>query len=130
MASGVIDEDIEGLFTLDYLTGELQCWVLYTRAPNPAFGGVFKHNVLQDLGVQQGKGKPNYVMVTGQANFQRGAGAMAPAGTVVYVADGNTGNFAAYTIFWNRTAARSLQAHQGPFTLLATGKARTLEIRE
>jgi hypothetical protein len=130
MATGWIEEDIEGLFTLDFLRGDLQGWVLYTRSPQPFFGGTFRHNVIADLGVQQGK-KPNYVMVTGQANFQRGAGAMTPATTVIYVADGNTGNFAAYTVMWNRNASRGLQPMQNnPFTLIATGKARAVEIRE
>lgn len=128
MATGPIDSDIEGLFILDYLTGELQCYVLNPR--NGQFGGMFKHNVIADLGVQEGK-NPNYVMVTGQAAFRRGTAMQgAPAGCAVYVADANTGNFAAYTIMFNQTMLRSGAAQQGPFTLLQTGKARTLELRE
>jgi len=127
MATGPIDSDVEGLFTLDYLTGELQCWVIYPRMGK--IGGRFKHNVIADLGVQQGK-NPNYAMVTGQTNFTRGAAQTTPAGCVVYVADANTGNFAAYTIFWNRTMYRANSAQTGAFTLLDAGKARSLEIRE
>jgi len=127
MATGVIDTDVEGLFVLDYLTGELQCYVLYPRIGQ--FGGVFKHNVIADLGVQQGK-EPNFVMVTGQALFTRGAATATPAGCVVYVADANTGNFAAYTIMWNRTMFRANAPQQGTFTLLQVGKARTVGIRE
>jgi hypothetical protein len=127
MATGPIDSDVEGLFILDYLTGELHCYVMYPRMGK--FGGVFKHNVIADLGVQQGK-NPNYVMVTGQAAFQRGTSAQTPAACVVYVADANTGNFAAYTIFFDRTRFRANMAQQGAFQLLDVGKARTLEIRE
>jgi len=86
---------------------------------------VFKYNVLQDLGVQQGK-KPNYVMVTGNANFQVPGTSMC----AVYVADANTGNFAAYMLPWNRTQARSGAPQSGPFVLLDVGKARQIEIRE
>ncbi len=129
MATGLIDTDIEGLFTLDYLTGDLKCWVLNPRAPQMGWVGAFQHNVIADLGVQQGK-DPNYVMVTGQANFQRGGATTSPASCAVYVGDANTGNFAAYTIMWNRTAARSGTLQQGMFTPLLSGKARTLEIRD
>ena len=127
MATGPIDADVEGLFILDYLTGELQCHVIYPR--NGTFGGVFRYNVLQDLGVQQGK-KPDYVMVTGAADFQRGGAASSPAMCAVYVADANTGNFAAYSLMWNRTMYRGGAPQQGTFVPLGVGKARTIEIRE
>jgi hypothetical protein len=127
MATGPVDSDVEGLFTLDYLTGDLQCWVLYPRAGT--FGGHFRHNVISDLGVERGK-NPNYVIVTGQADFQRGGTAATPALSAVYVADANTGNFAAYGLMWNRTLARSNTPQRGAFVLLGTGKARDLEIRQ
>jgi hypothetical protein len=129
MATGLIDTDVEGLFTLDYLTGDLKCWVLNPRAPQVGWVGAFQHNVIADLGVQQGK-DPSYVMVTGQANFQRGGAATSPASCAVYVADANTGNFAAYTIMWNRTLARAGTLQTGMFTPILSGKARTLEIRD
>ncbi len=129
MATGYIDTDIEGLFTLDYLTGDLKCWVLNPRAPQVGWAGGFQHNVIGDLGVQQGK-DPNYVMVTGQASFQRGGATQSPASCAVYVADANTGNFAAYTVMWNRTLGKTGTLQQGPFTRILVGKARTLEIRD
>jgi hypothetical protein len=129
MATAWIDNEIEGLFTLDYLTGDLKCWVMNPRNPSLGWTGGFQHNVIADLGVQQGK-EPNYVMVTGQANFVRGGAQTTPANSVVYVADANTGNFAAYTIYWNQTMGRTGALQQGPFQRIATGKARTLEIRD
>jgi len=122
MATGPIDGDIEALFMLDYLTGELTCSVIHTRTAQ--FFTQFKYNVIQDLGVQQGK-QPDYVMVTGQAAFVGRTGGNSPASTVVYVADGNTGNFAAYGIVWNRTIAQS-GAPTGAFTPLGKGMARAL----
>jgi hypothetical protein len=127
MATGLVDEEAEGVFILDFLTGELQCYVINPRTYQ--WGGMFKYNVISDLGVQQGK-DPNYVMVTGQTQFQRGTGVATPAMCVVYVMDANTGNFAAYGLAWNRTMARGPQVQAGSLTLLQQGKARTLEIRE
>lgn len=134
MATGMIDNDIEGVFMLDFLTGELQCRVLYPHRVGQypqlgGFPGQFKYNVIADLGVQAGK-KPDYVMVTGSASFTRGAAANSPAGCVVYVADANTGNFAAYTIMFNRTMYRGGGPQQGTFTLLGAGKAREVVIRD
>lgn len=128
MATGPVDTDVEGLFTLDFLTGQLQGRVIYPHRQGQ-FGGLFTYNVIADLGVQAGK-KPDYVMVTGQANFTRGAAANTPAGCVIYVADANTGNFAAYTIMFNRTAYRAGAPQQGTFTLLGVGKAREIAVRD
>jgi len=129
MATGPIDSDVEGLFLLDFLTGELQCRVIYPHRQGQ-MGGVFKYNVIADLGVQAGK-KPDYVLVTGGANFTRGTGANTPASCVVYVADANTGNFAAYGIMFNRTMFRTGAAPlPGSFALLAAGKAREVVIRD
>ena len=127
MATGLVDEESEGVFILDYLTGDLQCYVINPRTF--LWGGMFKSNVIQDLGVQQGK-DPNYVMVTGQTQFLRGTGVQAPAMCVVYVLDANTGNFAAYGLAWNKTMARGPQVQTDTLRLLQTGKARTLEIRQ
>ena len=68
MATGLVDEEAEGVFILDYLTGDVQCYVINPRTYQ--WGGMFKYNVINDLGVQQGK-DPNYVMVTGQTQFLR-----------------------------------------------------------
>lgn len=48
MATCWMDAEIEGLFTLDCLTGDLQCFVI-----NPKLGGIgaaFHHNIIGDLG--------------------------------------------------------------------------------
>lgn len=134
MATGMIDDDIEGLFILDHLTGDLMCWAIYPKANNvnypiAQFPAQFKRNIVQDLGVEQGK-KPNYVMVTGGAQFVRGGGLLTPAGCVVYVADANTGNVAAYSLAWNRNAARGMQPQVNTFQLLTAQKARNLQLRE
>ena len=128
MATGYIDEEVEGVFILDYLKGDFQCYVINPRYPTQ-WSGLFKYNVIRDLGIEQGK-DPNYVMVTGHAQFIRGTGVQTPAATVVYVMDANSGHFAAYGLAWNRTMARGPNVQTGTLTLLQQGKARTLEIRQ
>ncbi len=128
IATGPIAEGVEGLFMLDFLTGELNCAVINPRTG--ALGGMYKYNVVADLGVQQGK-KPSYLMVTGMADFRYGGATnVRPAESVVYVADANTGKWAAYMLPWNRTAASFNAAQVSPLVLLGKGAARTLEINE
>ena len=125
IATGDISDGVEGIFFLDFLTGELQCHVLNPRTG--ALGGMFKHNVVADLGIERGK-KPQYLMVTGRASF-RGSG-VRPADSVVYVVDGNTGNFAAYILPWNRQAVNVGVVQANPMKLIGKGRARSLEIVE
>jgi hypothetical protein len=125
IATGLIDEG-EGLFVLDYVTGDLFCFVLNPRA-NSKFNARYHANVVSVLGVEQGK-KPNFVMVTGGMDFLRGAALARPGNCVVYVADTITGNFAAWGVPWNRTSAQQGRPQQGALVLLDVGKARNLEV--
>lgn len=132
VATGLVDEEAEGLFTLDFVTGELSCFVIYTKgALAQQLGAVFKTNVAAALGgVQQGK-KPHYLMVTGKANFLRGgATAVRPAMCVCYVVDTNSGKWVAYGIRWNPTSAARGMRQQDEMVPLATGNVRSGAIRE
>lgn len=126
MSTGPVDGEIEGLFILDFLTGELQCFVLNNRA-QPS--GWFKRNVIADLGADTTK-EPSYLMVTGAANFRGAGGNSRPAQCVCYVCDANTGNYAAYSFPWNSAAANVRQVQAAPMLLLSSGKARNVELRE
>lgn len=126
IATGPIDGEVEGLFILDFLTGELQCLVVNSRTGQ--LGGLFKHNVALDLGVEQGK-QPKYIMVTGMANFRTAsAGNIRPAASIVYVADSNTGNYAAYSLPWNRQAQQVNVAQFNPMVLIGAGSARQVAV--
>ncbi len=92
-------------------------------------GGMFKHNVVADLGVERGK-KPSYLMVTGRAAFRVRAGGFRPADSLVYVVDANTGNFAAYALPWSNQAATQGVGQVAPMKLMGKGKARSVEIQE
>ena len=124
MATGSIDDNTEGVFILDFLTGELQCAVMNYRSGE--IFGAFKRNIAQDLPVDRTK-DPSYLMVTAVTSFPRGSGPQ-PAQCVVWVLDTNTGQFAGYGFPWNRTSAVSGRLQSGTLTMLDGGSARTAAI--
>ena len=131
-ATGPIDDKIEGLFTLDFLTGQLQCAVLYTYGPGAKeFGAIYQANVAADMGLEQTR-KPSYLLLTGLADFSRGSGSGAnrPGASVVYVVDANTGNFASYGVPWNPAKVSRGTAQGGALIPLASGTARMSAVRE
>jgi hypothetical protein len=77
IATGHIDEEIEGLFTLDFVTGDLQCFVLNSRTG--AMAGRFMINVndAKIFGAKRGK-KPNFLMTTGAFNGGASSGGAKP----------------------------------------------------
>ena len=125
IATGPIDESTEGLFVLDFLTGELQCAVLNPHTMQ--LGGLYRHNVIMDLGVEQNK-QSRYLMVTGAINARVSGGRIRPAQSIVYVADTTTGRFAAYMLPWDRAAASYNFAQANPMILLGKGAARKIQI--
>jgi hypothetical protein len=126
MATGIIDEGTEGVFVLDFLTGDLQCWVINPRLGK--FTNAFKTNVIADLGIEQGK-TPDYVMTVGVADF-RGGPSSALARSVVYVADGNTGNVACYAVPWTRAAANAGAPQAGALQRVERWQARLVAIQQ
>jgi hypothetical protein len=126
LATGMIDEGTEGVFVLDFLTGDLQCWVINPRLGT--FASMFKINVIADLGIEQGKGV-DYVMSAGTVDF-RGPQGTQMGRSVIYVADGNTGNVACYAVPWNRQAVAGGAPQAGPLMRVAVGKARMVAIQE
>jgi hypothetical protein len=124
IATGHVDEDVEGLFTLDFLTGDLQCFVINPRTGG--FGGRFKTNVANVLSVEKGK-KPSYLLATGQINVAGGYGGGRPAASLCYVVDANTGEVAAFTFPWAKAATSAGQPQIGEMRVVGTPwKARNL----
>ncbi len=127
IATGPIDEGVEGLFILDYITGELTCQVL-----NPRFGtlaGLYKRNVSQDLGVEQGK-QPKYLIVTGRLEVRQNISNVKPANSIVYVADANTGRYVAYLLPWNKAAFQQNVAQANELIPIGKGSARNIEVEK
>lgn len=128
IATGPIDSDVEGLFTLDYLTGDLQCFVVNPRFGN--LGGWFKTNIASALTPERGK-KPNYLVATGALNVKSGVtGNFRPAGCICYVADANTGEVAAYSFPWSQNNSSSGVAQASDMKLIYKWKARSLNLEQ
>lgn len=126
--TGPIDEDgTEGVFLLDYTTGDLTCWVINPRTGT--FGAGFKRNVVADLKVEKGK-KPSFVMATGIVNWKGVGGLQRPANSVCYVCDANTGRFGAYVVPWTTGAAAVGALQINELKLLTVGEARGVEVRK
>lgn len=127
LATGPIDEGVEGLFILDYITGELTCQVL-----NPRYGtlaGLYKRTVSRDLGVEQGK-QPKYLMVTGQIEIRQNISNVKPANSILYVADANTGRYVAYILPWNKAAFNQNVAQANELIPFASGSARNVVVEK
>jgi len=103
VCTGQVDEDAEGFFTLDYLTGDLKGWVYYPRMA--AFGGLFATNVIQYLG-PPGK-NPEYLLISGGALPAASGSNVRAASSLLYVVDVKLGSFVAFTIPWNRSMENS-----------------------
>ena len=128
MATGPISDGVEGVFFLDFLTGDIRCQVINPRTVG--LGGAFYHNVATDLGVEKAK-KQSFLLCTGVANLRTTSGSnFGFADSVVYVADSNTGNWAAYLLPWSKNMMSNNVPIVGRFQLIGTGKARELTKRD
>ena len=121
VATGAIDEGVEGIFVLDFISGDLTCGVLNPRTGQ--LGGMFKRNVVPDLGVAQGK-QPKYLMTTGIFSAPAGGSNTRPAQSIVYVADSTTGRYMGYTLPWNSQLLNSNVAQIQPMVPIGGGSAR------
>jgi hypothetical protein len=106
IATGPVDEDVEAIYFLDFLTGDLRALVMGKNAGQ--FCGFFTINVAEHLGIDPGN-NPHYLMVTGNVNLRRGGARMQPSQAVVYVAEATSGKVGAYAIPWNPSMAATGQ---------------------
>jgi hypothetical protein len=123
-----IDEDGEGVFFLDYLTGELKGAAL--NPSNGKFTVVFGVNVATTLGVDITK-NPKYLLVSGTANFRRAVNTQQMGSSVLYVAELSSGKVAAYGIPWNPRARTAAVSAPVPVTLapLDVYQFRNVQVR-
>ena len=126
IATGQVSDELEGVFFLDTLSGDLQCTVFSMQAGS--FNSLFRANVLKDLQLEATK-KPDYLMVTGQiranSRIARNFGY-----SIVYVAEANSGRFAAYAVPWQKNADSAGRPQTGDLVLLDVENVRTAAIRE
>lgn len=118
IATGWITDSIEGVFVLDHLTGNLQCWVMNSRSGD--IGAVYRTNVTAALGLQTGT-EADYVIATGRfdmTNFRKGS--LRYANCICYVGESNTGKIVGYSFAYDATTGARGQAQAGEMELVAT----------
>ncbi len=125
IATGPVDEKAEAVYFLDFLTGDLRAAVLNQYGKFTAF---YEYNIAADLGVEQSK-NPRYLMVTGINDIRQGVARIRPSRSVVYVAEINSGNVAAYAIPWSSNSWSTGQIVKANLMPLDAAKFRTAAVR-
>jgi hypothetical protein len=150
MATGFVDDGVEAVYFLDFLTGSLNAAVLSNQTPR--FQALYGTNVNADLAnmiqarsqnltqtnMQRRKQglpplpaiqmpqNPNYLMVTGAVDIRRGASArVRPAAAALYVAETTTGMLLVYLIPWEQTAHQADRPSGGTINLLTAEQVTT-----
>lgn len=122
VCSTPVGDGMEGLFLLDFETGDISGGVLNQNTAKFTVG--YRYNVLKDLGFKAGKVKnPKFLLVPGQVNFM-GPRANQLAQSVLYVTDVSTGVTAAYGVPWTISAATAASAGVNPLMLLDVVRPR------
>lgn len=122
LATGLIDGNVEGLWVLDHLTGNLQCWMLSPRTGQ--VGAIYRANVAVDLATGKA-GDSELMMVTGNFFWDGGnLGNEVPGQSICYVADAKTGNVVGYGVTYNRQNIKRGNMQGGPLRIVCQGKAR------
>ncbi|MBN1590536.1 MAG: hypothetical protein JW888_13560 [Pirellulales bacterium] len=127
VATGMVDDGVEAIYFLDFLTGDLKARVLSKQIP-PRFNAFYERNILRDFGVDPTK-NPRYLMVTGLNDLRRGGSRLRPSVGVCYVVEITTGRVAAYAIPWDAQSHASGQMSSGEIILLDVNQFRTAAIR-
>ncbi|MCY2968204.1 MAG: hypothetical protein NT069_32000 [Planctomycetota bacterium] len=94
-AAGIADP-IDGVFILDFLTGQLRGAVL-NRATGQ-FTSFYLIDLTKEFGITGG-GKPKYAVATGNGQLNNQGGVNLASG-VIYIAEATTGKCLAYTFPW------------------------------
>jgi hypothetical protein len=111
MATGPVDAEVEAVYLLDFLTGDLKAVVL-GKQPG-TWTGFFEINVANDMGIDS-RQNPKFMLVTGLCNLRRGGGTrLQPSSAMCYVAEVTSGKVAAYTIPWSPSQYAAGQPQSG-----------------
>ena len=126
IATGLVDDSVEALYFLDFLTGDMRAAVINPKTGK--FNSFFTRNIAADFG---GAGRNSgYLMVTGSVDMPRGTANFQYADSIVYVAEAGTGQVAAYTIPWNSSLQAAGKPQYGEFQPLDVQQFRTAFVRD
>jgi hypothetical protein len=126
IATGPIATDVEAVYILDYLTGDLRAAVL--NVGNGHFMSFFEKNITEDLAGAAGSKNPRYLMVTGAADLRKSGNNMMGS-SVVYVAEFTSGQIAAFGIHWQPSQSQKAELFKDELFLLDKFKFRSAAIR-
>lgn len=126
IATGFVEPNLEALYFLDFLTGDLRAAVVSRRTGE--FVAFFEKNLQADF-QQMGK-NPKFLMVTGVADLPRGRAATQIGQSLIYVAEASSGQVNAYALPWNASLNTAGKPQRGTFILLAGGSFRTTFVRD
>jgi hypothetical protein len=123
MATVPLDDSVEAVCFLDFLTGNLGAAVLSKQ--QYTFNGFYACNVNKDLGVKVNN-NPRYMLVSGNADLRRmGGTARSPSKSVIYVAEITSGKVAAYYMPWSQALHVGGAPFQTSFILMDVTKFRS-----
>ena len=94
---------IDGVFTLDFLTGDLKGAVV-SLVPGAGFTSYYQRNIVADFGLDP-KTEGKYAICTGNAQLQGRQGATFASG-VVYISELNSGKVICYAFPYKDNAPR------------------------
>lgn len=126
IATGRVDDDMEAIYFLDFLTGDLKAAVISPR--NGKFTSLFSYNIAGDFATRGGGAR--YLMVTGLTQIPRGRAGFQYADSSVYIAEASTGKVAAYTIPWNSSLHAAGKRQTGTLQPLDMIPMRTAFVRD
>jgi hypothetical protein len=126
IATGQMDDSIEALYFLDFLTGDLRATVISRRTGT--FSGFFQYNVMADF--DQVADQPRFLMVTGAADIPRGRGATQIGKSLIYIAEATSGQVFAYALPFNSTLNAAGQGQVGGFIRVGGGSFRDAFVRD
>ncbi|MEQ8847259.1 hypothetical protein [Botrimarina sp.] len=127
VATGLVADDVEGLFFLDFLTGDLKGAVINRRGPG--FNGYFTYNIAADFNVGNVQ-NPKYLMVTGLARDLQTGGAGRMGRSVLYVVEATSGQAVVYGLPWNPSMYSANKPQRGTFIPIARAMLRTEFVRD
>ncbi|MDZ4820117.1 MAG: hypothetical protein SGJ20_14210 [Planctomycetota bacterium] len=125
MCTGEVEMGLEGVFTLDFLTGELTGFVV--SLTNSKFTTFYKTNVLTDMGGDVKGAK--FLMVTGIADVRQGVRPVRLGRSIIYIAELSSGKVAAYGVPFTPGRASQVPVVQAKFIPLDVAVFRNTAIR-
>jgi hypothetical protein len=122
MATGPLDTEVEAVYLLDFLTGDLTAVVLGKQPMT--WTGFFKTNVAADMGISPQQ-NPKFLMVTGICALRRGGGSrQQPSNAMCYIAEITSGKVAAYTVPWSPSMYAAGQPQNWPLKCVGVTRFR------